>query len=125
MNAFVFGELPVSLARMDNSGYIIAFVGYAIVFIALVSLYGVFYYIPKLSRRFRKRTLTKQGKMYDLHNEDMSLNGDVNAAIGAAIFIMMNEQHDDESNIITIKKVSKTYSPWSSKIYGLQQFHRN
>ncbi len=125
MNAFVNGELPAILARIDNSGYIIALVGYAIVFIALVSLYGVFYYIPKLNRRFRKRALSKQGKMYDLHGEDMSLTGDVNAAIGAAIFLMMDEQHDDESNIITIKKVSKTYSPWSSKIYGLQQFHRN
>ena len=27
--------------------------------------------------------------------------------------------HDIEKAIVTIKKVEKRYSPWSSKIYGL------
>ena len=28
--------------------------------------------------------------------------------------------HDEESNVITIRNVDNRYSPWSSKIYGIQ-----
>jgi hypothetical protein len=31
-----------------------------------------------------------------------------------------NEMHDEESDIITVKRVSKTYSPWSSKLYNMR-----
>ena len=29
--------------------------------------------------------------------------------------------HDEESGVVTIKQVKKSYSPWSSKIYGVNQ----
>ena len=29
--------------------------------------------------------------------------------------------HDDESTILTIKKMKRAYSPWSSKIYNLRE----
>jgi len=44
---------------------------------------------------------------------------EVIAAIGMALYSYFSEVHDEESNIITIKKLSKLYSPWSSKIYGV------
>jgi len=28
--------------------------------------------------------------------------------------------HDNESDVITLKRVQSRYSPWSSKIYGIQ-----
>lgn len=43
------------------------------------------------------------------------------AAIALAIHMYKNEMHDRESFTITLKKVSKIYSPWSSKIYTLRQ----
>lgn len=30
--------------------------------------------------------------------------------------------HDKESAILTINKVKRAYSPWSSKIYGLREY---
>ena len=36
------------------------------------------------------------------------------------MILFFDEMHDEESNVITIKRVRKTYSPWSSKIYGLR-----
>jgi len=38
----------------------------------------------------------------------------VNAAISMAIYLFLDEIHDQESGKITIKKVSKRYSPWSA-----------
>ncbi|NMC38454.1 MAG: hypothetical protein GYA41_09045 [Bacteroidales bacterium] len=42
------------------------------------------------------------------------------AAIAAALYLYFNEMHDEESDIITVKRVSKTYSPWSSKLYSMR-----
>jgi hypothetical protein len=43
------------------------------------------------------------------------------AAIALAIHMYKREIHDMESMTITLKKVSRIYSPWSSKIYTLRQ----
>jgi glutaconyl-CoA/methylmalonyl-CoA decarboxylase subunit delta len=58
-------------------------------------------------------TLIKQ------HNNDV--NEEEAAAIALAIHMYKSEMHDKESFTITLKKVSKIYSPWSSKIYTLRQ----
>jgi hypothetical protein len=43
------------------------------------------------------------------------------AAIALAINMYKRDLHDMESFTITLKKVSRIYSPWSSKIYTLRQ----
>jgi len=40
-------------------------------------------------------------------------------AIAMALQLFLDEVHDDESNVITIKRIERRYSPWSSKIYGI------
>ena len=44
--------------------------------------------------------------------------GDI-AAIAMALHMFYEEAHDNESNVITIKRIERRYSPWSSKIYGI------
>ena len=44
--------------------------------------------------------------------------GDV-AAIAMALHMYFAEAHDVESNVITIKRIERRYSPWSLKIYGI------
>lgn len=50
--------------------------------------------------------------------------GEVYAAIATALHLHMAEMHDRENAVLTINKVARTYSPWSSKIYGLNQWRR-
>ena len=40
-------------------------------------------------------------------------------AIAMALHLFYDEVHDNESNVITIKRIERRYSPWSSKIYGV------
>jgi hypothetical protein len=40
-------------------------------------------------------------------------------AIAMALHMFYDEAHDNESNVITIKRIERRYSPWSSKIYGI------
>ena len=46
-------------------------------------------------------------------------NGEIIAAIALAVKLNKAEMHDRESDVITINKVARVYSPWSSKIHGL------
>lgn len=43
------------------------------------------------------------------------------AAIALALSLYIQDIHDYERTILTIQKVMRPYSPWSSKIYGLRQ----
>jgi hypothetical protein len=43
------------------------------------------------------------------------------AAIGLALSLHLQDVHDYERAIITMQKVMRPYSPWSSKIYGLRE----
>lgn len=101
----------------------IAIIGYTIVFLALLLLYYIFTYLAKGLIWQKKQLLLKNNKLQQLEDEDVMVSGEVAAAIAMAIYLY-RDLHDTESDIITIKKVSKTYSPWSSKIYGMRFFQR-
>jgi heme/copper-type cytochrome/quinol oxidase subunit 4 len=122
-------SIQFSFGAVDENAWVIAFVGYLIVFVALVALYFVFYSLPKLIKIRFKQIIPKKratGKIADDEKiEEIEITGDVNAAIGMALFLHFNELHDEESNVMTIKRISRAYSPWSSKIYAVRnQFNR-
>ncbi|MFH1000611.1 MAG: OadG family protein [Bacteroidota bacterium] len=96
-------------------------IGYLIVLVALMFLWLIYTLIPKLIKYFTRMYIRRKSKESDDEPENESISGEVTAAISAALYLYMNEQHDDESGKITIKEVSRKYSPWSSKIYGMRQ----
>jgi Na+-transporting methylmalonyl-CoA/oxaloacetate decarboxylase gamma subunit len=113
-------SLSFNLDSLDSQAWIIAFVGYLIVFSALVLLFFVFSNLPKIlnfrySKLFRKKQFEETEEL-----ESPPIPGEVNAAIALALHMHFNEVHDKESNIVTIKRISRAYSPWSSKIYAVR-----
>lgn len=114
----------ISLSNISVNELVIAIVGYVIVFLALASLYLLFRSVPKILYLNFRRGMQKEGKEIKDHNE-LIQSGEETAAIAMALHLLFDEMHDEESGILTIKKVSKTYSPWSSKIYAVRnQFNR-
>ncbi len=114
-------ELLLVVSPADlKLGLIITIVGMGVVFSALVILNIIFNQIPKLLKIQTRIKFRKAGKKNE--NEDCcaDISGETNAAIALALHLYMNELHDMESNVMTIAKVSRRYSPWSSKIYGLR-----
>lgn len=109
--------------QLDPWGIGMTVIGYVVVFIALLFLYLIFSNITKVLNLNVKRLLRKEGKTEEI-KEDESLSGEVNAAIAMALHLYFAEIHDHEKTVLTINKVSRTYSPWSSKIYGLRQYPR-
>ena len=55
--------------------------------------------------------------LIDKGNSEVPSNDIV--AIAMALHLFYDEVHDNESNVITIKRIERRYSPWSSKIYGV------
>lgn len=101
---------------------LIAAVGYIIVFLALVLLFIFFNFLPKLINMKIRRNNAAAGIKTP---EDSSVSGEEIAAISMALHLFFEELHDEESGVLTIKKVSRAYSPWSSKIYAVRnQFNR-
>ena len=47
--------------------------------------------------------------------------GEVFAAISLALHEMQSDVHDVEDTVLTITRVKRSYSPWSSKIYTLRE----
>jgi Na+-transporting methylmalonyl-CoA/oxaloacetate decarboxylase gamma subunit len=111
------------LANSIEFGYTVTIVGFSIVFFSLTLLVVVFLRLPKivninLKKMFRKKT-TEEAK--GKHDDDYIVEGNVTAAISLALHLYFDEMHDEESNVVTIKRVRKAYSPWSSKIYSVTQ----
>ncbi len=87
-------------------------------------LYFVFYYLSKAIVLNTRRKLARSGKLHQIkEDKDIHISGEVTAAIATAIYLT-RDLHDTESDILTIKKISKDYSPWNSKIYGMRFYKR-
>ncbi|MDR2120992.1 MAG: lamin tail domain-containing protein [Tannerella sp.] len=94
----------------------------AVVFIGLVLLYLCFKYVGKSAieisrRRARKARVSENGHHAGV---DALESGEIVAAVSLALFEVEEDVHDLENTVITIHKVARNYSPWSSKIYGLR-----
>ncbi|GAB4296772.1 MAG: hypothetical protein Kow0098_20220 [Ignavibacteriaceae bacterium] len=108
---------------IHNDGIIISVVGYLVVFLSLLLLYFVFVNLTKVLQNRVRTRLRREGNIQVAEN-DISLSGEINAAISLALHLYIEEVHDFENTVLTIRKVQKPYSPWSSKIYGLREFPR-
>lgn len=108
-----------------EEGIVVAITGYVIVFAALLMLFYLFSWLSKFLSWQTRQKLIRTGRFpkHIKKDDDLRISGEITAAIAMAIYLC-RDLHDDESNVLTIKKVSKTYSPWSSKIYGLRRFSR-
>jgi hypothetical protein len=70
--------------------------------------------------KFRSERNEKRAIQKKLQQRSEISDKDNEAAIAMALYLYFNEMHDEESDIITVKRVSKTYSPWSSKLYSMR-----
>lgn len=113
------GEMQLDFSAITSDSLLMALIGYTVVFLALISLYLVFKNLPKLLNFVLRRKQKKQGVEKTIQAHEKEISGEVNAAIGMALYLYFNELHDTEKTVLTMKKVSKRYSPWNSKIYNV------
>lgn len=108
----------------DKRGFALTIMAMCIVFSALLLLCLCFMLISKIGERINRANKMKAQGLApkDVARQDRPEHdsGEVIAAIAMAIHDHL-DAHDTEKTILTINKVKKAYSPWSSKIYSMRQ----
>lgn len=108
--------------EMDPIGFGMTLVAMFVVFSALALLFGFYKLVGRQFTR-TKKVKPKVGEVAAAPSE-VEISGELNAAIAMALYLYQTEMHDFENTVLTMKKVSRTYSPWSSKIYTLRKTPR-
>ena len=95
--------------------------GFCIVITALVVLFLIFTGFSKLvNHDFKKAKKEKKTTTAPSTSTaaGWKVDEDLAVVIGLAL-ALAKDVHDEESGLVTIQRVERRYSPWSSKIYGL------
>lgn len=106
--------------RNDELGIGMTITAMAVVFIGLFVLFIVFKQIGNAAISATKRNAKKSGEVVGAGE----VSGEVYAAIATALYEFGEDTHDIENTVLTIHKVTRNYSPWSSKIYNLREVPR-
>jgi glutaconyl-CoA/methylmalonyl-CoA decarboxylase subunit delta len=111
--------ISIDFTNIDSNALIITVVGYTVVFLLLASMVLLFTQLHRIKDYLAKNKRKKNSGEEIQEKPGQKTSGDENAAICTALYLYFTELHDEEKYVMTVKKVSKTYSPWSSKIYGV------
>ena len=115
--------------QADPSGVVLTITNIVVVSIALTLLFFIFkymgnYHVRKAGRKKTNKTTTTTGDAKTTGRKNRGVTNDELAVIAIALYQYSKSMHDYEDLTLTINKVSRVYSPWSSKIYGLRQVPR-
>lgn len=126
-NLTLDGESKASMMQeVDPIGIFLTLTAMCVTFLSLIILYFIFKRIGKFHIR-KKSENAKEATKNVANSAKADTSGQVSAETYAAISMAMhlykidNEAHDFENTVLTIHKESKSYSPWSSKIYTLRE----
>ena len=98
------------------SGVLMVFVVLAILVLSLVLLSNI------LTYQVNKKNVKSGAESGSIKKNRHHVPAGDTAAIAMALHLYLNDFHEEESNVITIKRIERRYSPWSSKIYGINTF---
>lgn len=110
-----------TFAIRDSHGFAMTIMAMCVVFSALALLCICFMIISSINQRAAKKESVIAETAAESPHESQSQ--DSNQEVIAAIAMALHDHfdaHDRESAVLTINKVKRAYSPWSSKIYNMR-----
>ena len=99
---------------------LMAGIGFALVFAVLVLLIYVMRLMGWFFTRDRKPKVAAVATSEPALDHAIS-DQELAAAIITALKLYKSALHDQESEMLTISRITRAYSPWNSKIHGLTQ----
>ena len=114
---------PDRMKEIDPYGWVLALTAMSVVFLALILLYFIFKAIGNANIKAGKKRSAASSGTDVAQSAYGEVPGEVYAAIATAMHLYQqdDENHDEESFVVTLHHTDRTYSPWSSKIYTLRQ----
>ena len=108
--------------QRDKSGIVMTLTAMSVVFFALILIFLVlkaFTFLMNNDFSKKKKQAATAGAPAAAEKKASAENDEVVAAIAMAICLAAGEEHDRESEVLTIQTIKRAYSPWNSKIHGL------
>jgi sodium pump decarboxylase gamma subunit len=109
---------------LSNVGWsemlLMALFGFLMVFTVLVLLIFVMKTMGWFFTREHKAKVAATAETAHPHDHAIS-DQELAAAIITALKLYKSALHDRESEMLTINRITRAYSPWNSKIHGLTQ----
>ena len=99
---------------------LMALIGFLLVFLVLVLLIYIMKAMGWFFTREHKAKVAASAATPHAHDHAIS-DQELAAAIITALKLYKSNLHDQESEMLTIHRITRAYSPWSSKIHGLTQ----
>jgi len=114
-----FQKIIFDLSKIgEMDGYSLAAYSFLTVSLALTIIVLFFLMTGRISFALNAKKLNPI-RISKVPDNKKAMNNEIHAAICMALFLHMEDTHDDESGVITIEKIERRYSPWSSKIYNI------
>lgn len=120
----------MSLLAVTSSTWMVTGLGFGLVLVLLF----VFVYIMKglglvmqTRGKAEQKPTTAPAKSVANTQEvkEQGMTAATEAAIAMALHLYYNGVHDEEPTKITLVHDDRRYSPWNSKIFGMNNLHRN
>lgn len=99
---------------------LMALIGFVLVFVVLVLLIYIMKGMGWFFTREHKAKVAASAATPHAHDHAIS-DQELAAAIITALKLYKSALHDQESEMLTINRITRAYSPWNSKIHGLTQ----
>lgn len=107
------------MQKLDPFGVGMTVIAMSVVFLVLLMVFLLFKQFSNSVARNERKAAAKI-----LVEGETEISEEMAAAIGLALHFYQKDMADYENLVLTINKVSRTYSPWSSKLYGLAKWPR-
>ena len=122
-------EAPAVVDKFANVGWpemlLMAGIGFALVFLVLVLLIYIMRFMGWVFTHQKKAEKAAKaaaaGVVVADDDHEAITDQEIAAAIITALKLYKSNLHDQESEMLTIHRITRAYSPWSSKIHGLTQ----
>ncbi len=120
----------MTVLAITSHVWMVTLLGFSLVFVLLVvliyllKLFG-FIMRPRIKVANPAQVPETVGSPRTETSASITLTREATAAIAMALHLYYNGIHDSEGPTqVTIKKVERRYSPWNSKLYGMNNLHR-
>lgn len=132
---WIISEIKWDPTAINEQAWTIFIAGIGVVFIVLYVLSLIFILFQKTLAASAKKNQqikekkvakacekTKNGSNQIIETNPSHIENQVQAAIAMGLHFYLDEQHDDESLLLTIDSRERLSSPWSAKVFnGLQK----
>ena len=122
---WLINAITFSTKAIDDQAWTLFVTGITVVFVALWAIAFILRQIQRVIASSESKTLNRKKSKTNTvdvpKKETVVLNSpddETNVAIALALHFYMDDQHDEESLVLTINTVDRHASPWAAKTFN-------